>query len=190
MYGDRHLQNFVNSTGKFNSIVVKALKSVFCSSRDGVPLKFKKQTWRQYSSSIRIVWAWFWPLLNLAGQYLQPRPPTIGGHLVRYPWSAILDWAWYRNFRYRSERAESDIITDIGIKFYPISDIIILTDSHSSLVLKRSLTNPRGVGSILHGEIFVFFNVGYRNDLWCRYRNTSDIVMTFFSSTYLSPISE
>ncbi len=47
----------------------------------------------------------------------------IGGHLVRYPWSAISDWAWYRNFRYRTERAESDIISDIGIDFYPISDI-------------------------------------------------------------------
>jgi hypothetical protein len=35
---------FVNSTGKFNSIVVKTLKPVFCSSRDGVPLKLKKQT--------------------------------------------------------------------------------------------------------------------------------------------------
>jgi hypothetical protein len=30
---------------------------------------------------------------------------TIGGHLVRYPWSAISDWAWYRNFWYRTERA-------------------------------------------------------------------------------------
>jgi hypothetical protein len=47
----------------------------------------------------------------------------IGGHLVRYPWSAILDWAWYRNFQYRTERAESDIISDIRIKFYPISVI-------------------------------------------------------------------
>jgi hypothetical protein len=42
----------VNSASKFNSIVVKTLKPVLCSSRDSVPLKFKKQTWRQYSSSI------------------------------------------------------------------------------------------------------------------------------------------
>jgi hypothetical protein len=55
MYGGRRLQNFVNSTGKFNPTVVKALKSVLCSSRDGIPLKFKEQTWRQSSSSIRIV---------------------------------------------------------------------------------------------------------------------------------------
>ncbi len=42
MYGGRRLQNSVNSTGKFNSVVVKTLKPVLCSSRDGVPLKFKK----------------------------------------------------------------------------------------------------------------------------------------------------
>ncbi len=47
----------------------------------------------------------------------------IGGHLVRYSWSVISDWAWYGNFRYRTERAESDIISDIGMKFYPVSDI-------------------------------------------------------------------
>ncbi len=43
MYGARRLQNFVNSTGKFNSIVVKTLKPVLCSSRDGVPLKLKSK---------------------------------------------------------------------------------------------------------------------------------------------------
>jgi hypothetical protein len=35
----------VISASKFSSIV-KMLKPVLCSSRDGVPLKFKKQTWR------------------------------------------------------------------------------------------------------------------------------------------------
>ncbi len=43
MYGGRRLRNFVNSTGKFNPTVVKTLKSVLCSSRDGVPLKIKKE---------------------------------------------------------------------------------------------------------------------------------------------------
>ncbi len=37
------MQNFVNSTGKFNPTVVKTLKSVLCSSHDGVPLKFKSK---------------------------------------------------------------------------------------------------------------------------------------------------
>jgi hypothetical protein len=78
----------------------------------------------------------------------------IGGHLVRYLWSAISDWAWYRNFRYRTERAESDIISDIGIKFYPISDI--RHPYHSSSVLKPSLTVTRVAGSNLQGEMFFF----------------------------------
>ncbi len=44
----------MNSASKFNSIVDKRLKPVLCSSRDSVPLKFKKQTWRQYSSIISV----------------------------------------------------------------------------------------------------------------------------------------
>jgi hypothetical protein len=42
MNGGRRLQNFVKSTSKFNSMVVKTLKPVLCSSRDDVPLKFKE----------------------------------------------------------------------------------------------------------------------------------------------------
>jgi hypothetical protein len=38
MYGACCLQVFVNSTGKFNSVVVETLKMVLCSFRDGVPL--------------------------------------------------------------------------------------------------------------------------------------------------------
>jgi hypothetical protein len=38
MYGARRLQDFVNSTGKFNSVVVKMLKLVLCPFRDVVPL--------------------------------------------------------------------------------------------------------------------------------------------------------
>ncbi len=49
----------------------------------------------------------------------------IGGHLVRYPWSAISDWACYWTPQYWAERAES---SDIGIKFYLISNI-----QHSNL---------------------------------------------------------
>jgi hypothetical protein len=49
----------------------------------------------------------------------------IGGHLVRYPWSMISDWTCYRNLRYWTERKESNIISDIGINFYPISNIPI-----------------------------------------------------------------
>jgi hypothetical protein len=39
LYGGRCLQDFVNSTGKFNSIVVKTLKPVLCFFHDVAPLK-------------------------------------------------------------------------------------------------------------------------------------------------------
>ncbi len=61
----------MNSTSKFNLIVVKMLKLVLCFSHDGVPLKCKKKTTRLYSLTVRIVSAWFQLLLNLAGHYLQ-----------------------------------------------------------------------------------------------------------------------
>jgi hypothetical protein len=38
MYGDRRLHKIVNSTGKFNSVVVKMLKPVFTFSRSSVTL--------------------------------------------------------------------------------------------------------------------------------------------------------
>jgi hypothetical protein len=60
---------------------------------------------------------------------------------------------------------ESDIISDIGINFYPISDISMHIDRHNRLVLKRSLTFPRDQGSNLQEEIFFFFNIGDRNEL-------------------------
>jgi hypothetical protein len=63
------LQTTMSSTNKFNSMVAKTLKLVLCSSRDGVPLKFRKKTWWQYSSSVWIFWAWFLPLSNLAGKH-------------------------------------------------------------------------------------------------------------------------
>ncbi len=42
----------------------------FYFSRCGVPLQWRKKLCIQDSLSVRIVWAWFWPLLNLVGQYL------------------------------------------------------------------------------------------------------------------------
>ncbi len=45
----------------------------------------------------------------------------IGGHLVRYPWSVISDWAGYRNFRYRTE--ESRVRHYIGYRNKLFSDI-------------------------------------------------------------------
>jgi hypothetical protein len=44
------MQTTMNSTTKFNTIVVvKALKSVLCSSHDGIVLKFSKKKWRQFT---------------------------------------------------------------------------------------------------------------------------------------------
>jgi hypothetical protein len=38
------LQDLLNSTSKFSSILVMALKLVFCSSRDDDPLDFEKKS--------------------------------------------------------------------------------------------------------------------------------------------------
>ncbi len=46
------------------------LKMVFSSSCDGAPLKFKKKNGRASSLPAQIFWAYYRPLLELAGQYL------------------------------------------------------------------------------------------------------------------------
>ncbi len=43
------LQYFVNSTGKFNSLVAKTVETVLCSSCNCDPLKFKEKHWRAYN---------------------------------------------------------------------------------------------------------------------------------------------
>jgi hypothetical protein len=62
----------VNSTEKFNYVIVKVLKPILSSSHDGVPLTFKKKTWRlliahQYGSfepgfSTPVKYRWTVPL--------------------------------------------------------------------------------------------------------------------------------
>ncbi len=117
----------------------------------------------------------------------------IGGHLVRYPWSAISDWAWYRDFRCRTERAKSDIISDfekiLSDNQYPTFS---LTDSHSSLELLRSLISLKDVGSNLRLEIFFVLqcrisewtlmsiseHFRYRNDIFQSDIFVSDIAIT------------
>jgi hypothetical protein len=78
---------------------------------------------------------------------------NIGGHSVCYPWSAISDWALYK---YRTEpdidiglkSAESDIISDIGINFCPISDIRLPKFENSgSAVVRRQILNMKTEGS-------------------------------------------
>ena len=53
-----------------DSTVVKTLWTVLCSSRDGVPLKFKKENGRPGSFKLPIDWYHFRPLLAADGQYL------------------------------------------------------------------------------------------------------------------------
>jgi hypothetical protein len=50
--------------------IFKPLKTVFCFSCDGVPFKFKKKNRRASSLPAQIIWAYYWPLLEFAGQYL------------------------------------------------------------------------------------------------------------------------
>ncbi len=45
------MQDSVNSTSKFNSVVVKTLKPVLCFSHDGVPLKFSENLPTLYLNS-------------------------------------------------------------------------------------------------------------------------------------------
>ncbi len=82
---------------------------------------------------------------------------SIGGHLVRYPWSAISDWAWYQ-----TERAESDIISDIRIMFYPISDIrhlgLNMPSQQLSVIALAYHSKGRGFESVRWHNFF----------LWCR----------------------
>jgi hypothetical protein len=50
--------------------IFKPLKTVFCFSCDGVSLKFKKKNGLASSLPAQIIWAYDWPLLEFAGQYL------------------------------------------------------------------------------------------------------------------------
>jgi hypothetical protein len=54
MYGARRLQDFVNSTRKFNTIVFMP-KLLLCFSHDDASLKLKKEVKRFYSSSLQII---------------------------------------------------------------------------------------------------------------------------------------
>jgi hypothetical protein len=136
----------------------------------------------------------------------------IGGHSVRYPWSAISDWAWYRNVRYQTD--ERRVRYYIGYRNKPLSDIQYPTST---------FVNPRS--AVVSCQIFVMKDVGlkperkmvcqiillgslrndlsildigisdidlvrYRNGSWCQYRNYSDIGMKGFNPTFFVPISE
>ncbi len=69
----------------------------------------------------------------------------IGGHLVRYPWSAISDWAVYQKI---SDWRESGVRHYIRyqINFYPISDIPPFINQHSNWGVMCSPVKTRVLG--------------------------------------------
>ncbi len=137
----------------------------------------------------------------------------IGGHSVRYQWSAISDWAWYRNVLYQTE--ERRVWHHVRYRnklFCLISNILQLKFINPrSAVVRRLLLDIKIVGlkpvrkimshrilirsymnklSILDIGISDIDLVRYRNGSWCRYRNSSEIGMKGFSPTYFVPILE
>ncbi len=119
--------------------------------------------------------------------------PGIGGHSVRYPWSVISDWAWYRNVLYRTE--ERRVRHYIGFRNKLLFNIRYLTKSvlnHRSAVVSYQIFWMKVVGSkperkftsliillrslgndlsILDIGISNIDLVGHRNGSRCWYRN-------------------
>jgi hypothetical protein len=140
------------------------------------------------------------------------RKRTIGGHSLRYPWSAISDWAWYRKVRYRTE--ELNVRHYIGYRNKLLSNIryptLLFGNPRSAVVsclpLLMKVVNSKPVRKIMY-QVYLLGSIGndlsildigisdidlvrYRNGSWCRYRNYSDIRIKGFSPTFFVPISE
>ncbi len=136
----------------------------------------------------------------------------IGGHSLRYPWSAISDWAWYRNVRYWTEelkvqhyiRYQNKLLSHIR---YPtlllgnpcsavVSCLILVmkvvsSNSVRKLMCQLNLLVSKGNDlSIMDIGISDIDLVRYRNGSWCWYRNYPDIGRKGFSPTVFVPISE
>ncbi len=135
----------------------------------------------------------------------------IGGHSVRYPWSAISDWAWYLNVRYRTEyrRVQHYIgyrnkllsyIPYPTLKFVNPRSAVVRSYEHDRKAMSLKLVSKFICNSIFLGPLrndLSILDIGisdidlvrYRNGSWCRYRNSSDIGMKGFSPTFFVPIS-
>ena len=70
LYGDTDDRKNKSRPVEADPTVVKTLGTVLCSSRDGVPLKLKKENGQPGSFKIPIDWYHFRPLLAADGQYL------------------------------------------------------------------------------------------------------------------------
>jgi hypothetical protein len=139
-------------------------------------------------------------------------PVPIGGHSLRYPWSAISDWAWYRKVRYRTE--ELNVRHYIGYRNKHLSNIrypiLQFGNPRSAVVsclpLLMKIVSSKPVRKIMYqfyllgpiGNDLSILDIGisdidlvrYRNGSCCRYRNYSDIGIKGFSPTFFVPISE
>ncbi len=97
------------------------------------------------------------------------RKTTMGGHLLRYPWSAISDWAWYRTFQYRTE--ERGVRHYIGYRNklfrYPISDILYSIDQHNGREVRRAPVITRVLGSnpVVMRNIYWISDIGIDSDI-------------------------
>jgi hypothetical protein len=146
---------------------------------------------------------------NADEHFEQQNMVTIGGHSVRYPWSAISDWAWYRNVRYRTE--ERRVRNYIGYRNKLLSDIqypninlcsAVVSCQMLGMEVRRSKPVRKLMGLIILlgsiGKKWSILDIGisdidlvrYRNGSWCRYRIYSDIGMKGFSPTFFVPILE
>ncbi len=96
---------------------------------------------------------------------------VIGGHSVRYPWSAISDWAWYRNVRYRTEEHRvrhyigyrNNLFSDIR---YPTSMFVNLySEVVSCLVLFMKVVGSKPKRTIMgqNNLLEMIINFRYRN---------------------------
>ncbi len=115
---------------------------------------------------------------------------AIGRHLLRYPWSAISDWAWNRNLQYQTE--ESGVRHYIGYRNKLLSYIQHSVVYGSVQWLRGNALDgeKKSLGLESSGGEKTLFDIGYRNGLRCQYQNSSDIGMTVCIPTYFLPISE
>ncbi len=88
--------------------------------------EFNILSWMWFEVALFIFWSvvytfMWWKMFDMYSMYIMKADRkgkykvfSIGGHFLRYPWSAILDWAWYWNFWYQTE--ESGVRHYIGYR--------------------------------------------------------------------------
>ncbi len=86
---------------------------------------------------------------------------TIGGHLLRYAWSAISDWAWYWNFRYRTEK--SGVRHYIGYRKKLLSDIQHPKIHKSAQWLRKQVSWVQTPADVIN--IFWMSDIGMDSDV-------------------------